>query len=466
MKYIKCIPTFLLLGLLVSSCKVTKKYTPPTINEGNYLFRLDSLTNQGIPIAKMAWKAYYQDPFLQNYIETALQNNFDNQTAFKNIERFTAMIKEKKSAFQPTFTLNAEVQRQKQAGNSQFGSFFSNAFYQFTLNGNLAWEADIWGKIKSQQLATQAQFEKSITAQKTLQTIIIANVANTYYQLLAADKNKKILSQTILLRTESLKTIQNLKASGQGNILAVNQSEAQVEQVKIQLTDIDNQIFTLENALMLLIGTTFEQIERSTLDQQEISEDFQIGLPLEIVSNRPDVKEAELDFRSFFENHNVATASMYPTLKLSANLGFQSLDATSLIKGSSFFNTLMGGISQPILNQRRLKTQKELAKNDMEQSLLRFQKKVFEASVEVSNSLKDLETKRKNELALKAQTALLSKSLDDAKELLKYGFVNYLDVLNAQANLLNAQLQLVQTNMQKLQATTVVYRAVGGGRLN
>lgn len=456
----------MLLLFLGSSCQVTKKYTAPQVKANNYLFRLDSLLNKGEQIGDLFWKDYYQDEILQRHIETALQHNFDNRIAYKNIERFTALFKQGKAKYLPTLNVNADAQRQKQAGNSQFGSFFSDAFYQYTLSGNLSWEADIWGKIASQKLAAEAQFEKSVTAQKTLQTTIISNVANTYYQLLAADRRREILSETIVLRTQSLETIKSLKDAGQSNQLAISQAEAQLEQVKIQLTDADNQIFQLENALVLLTGKRVEIVERNTLDAQEIRTDFQVGLPAEILSNRPDIKEAELDFRSFFENHNVAIASMYPTIRLTANLGFQSLKPGSWLNSQSFFTTLIGGFSQAVLDNRRLKTQKELTKNDMEQSLLNFEKKIMEAGVEVSNSLKDFETQQKKVAALKKQEQLLSQSLDDAKELLKYGFANYLDVLNAQANLLNTQMQMIQANSQQLQATTTIYRAIGGGRLN
>ncbi len=450
------------IGFLLNSCVATKRYKTPEI-ENNYLFRLDSLTNDGDQLTELDWEIFFKDAVLKNYIEDALLYNQDNKITLKNIEIFTAQFKKGKAGYLPTLELESTVQRQEQSKNTQFGSFANGIQTQYTLGSNLSWELNLWGKITSQKLASKAEFEQSLTAQKLLQTQLIANVANTYYQLLEADKRKHILNQTINVRKENLETLENLNKSGLSNSLAVSQAAAQLSQAKVLLNTTENQIFALENTMVLLIGKPVSIIKRSKLGVQDTLETFQVGLPMEILSNRPDVKEAELEFKALFENYNVSKASMYPTIKLSANIGFQSLETSSWFKSDSFFNTLIGGVTAPIFNGRTLRTQKEVSKIQMEQSLLRFQKTVLAASIEVSNAIQDYNTQSKNVEALKIQEELLSKSFDDSKELLNAGFVNYLEVLTAQENLLNTQLEYAQVVSQKMQTITTLYRAVGGG---
>lgn len=458
---------FIFLGMsvmvaLISSCGVTNKYTTPEI-DNSYLFRLDSLASGGEKISTVEWQDFFKDSLLKGYIQKALDNNFDNLVAYKNIEKFEVLARQGKAGNLPTLNLKADAQRQKQAGNSSFGSFFSEPFTQYNLSAGVSWEADLWGKIKSQRLMTEAQFAQSVTAQKLLQTTIISNVAKVYYQLLENDKRKEVLMRTVEIRTQSVETLKSLKAAGKSNQLAIDQAVAQLQQANILLTSVEEAIFRSENALVQLAGLPITDIKRSVLDEMDLSREFQLAMPVEILSNRPDVKEAELAFRSLFENHNMAIASMYPTLNLSVDFGLQSIDISKWLNPASFFNTITGGITQPVFDRRRLKTQKQVTRIDMEQSLLRFQQKVLDAGLEVSNLMKTYEIQSRNLLALQGQEALLEKSFEDSKEMMTYGFANYLDVLIAQENLLNAQLQSLQVASGKLQTSADLYRAVGGG---
>ena len=462
-KWLKYKLALLVLMGTLSSCLVTKKYKAPELTEANYLFRLDSLAAQKTDMPVQSWKEFFKDPVLIGYIDTALVYNKDNQIAFHNLAKFQAKFKQDRAAYLPAVDLNASAQRQKQAENSQFGSFFSEPFVQYDLSGTLSWEADIWGKINSQKLASKAQFAQSLTAQQALQNRLIASIADHYYRLLEADRRKLLLEQTLVLREQSVFTQQALKESGQANSLAVSQAEGQLFQAKLLLTEVEDQIFTLENNLSLLIGKPLAVVKRSRLDVQEDPEFVALSLPLELLANRPDVKEAELEYRSFFEAHNVAKASLYPNISLSANGGYQSLDAETWIRPTSLFNTLTAGITQPLFNRRRLRTQKITAQANMEQSLLRFQQKVLEASVELSNVLKSYEKSAEKKAILKEQENILQTSFSDAQALQDAGMANYMDVLNAQERLLNTQLQLIQTDAQHLQNAVTLYRALGGG---
>ncbi len=444
----------------LSSCVATKTYKSPEVTENQYAFRLDSLSGIGEQIGKQNWKEFFKDDQLKQYIDTALVYNRDNLIAYKNIEIFNTQFKQARLGQLPTLNLDGNAQKIK--SNVPFEQDLT--FYQGA--ANFSWEADLWGKINSQRLASKAAFSKSKTAQKLLQTQLISNIASTYYSLLEADKRKQILEETISVRQQSVSTLRNLKEAGQGNILSVNQAESQLMQVQILLMSVNNQIFSLENALIGLVGKPLKYLDRTSIDEQIIPTSIDAGVPLEILSNRPDVKEAEFDFLIAFENHNVARASMYPTIRLTANFGTQGLEPSQLFKSGSFTSTLIGGITAPIFNGRQLRTRKEVTKLQMEQNLLRFQKKLLDASTEVSNVLKTVETTSRNLDILTNQETLLNKSFNDSKELLKAGLANYLDVLNAQGNLLNIQLQRANTQLLQLQNNAVLYRALGGGSKN
>jgi NodT family efflux transporter outer membrane factor (OMF) lipoprotein len=437
---------------------VTQKYNQPEITEDNYLFRLDSLTQNKADIQQKNWKDYFKDSLLIQYIDSALIYNQDNLIAFKNIELFQAQYKQSKAAFYPTLNLEGNIQDSKLANTPS-----SQDFTQYTLGANVSWEADLWGKIKSQKLANRAQFQQSTTAQKLVQTQLISNIATTYFQLLEADKRKAIIEQSVQLRKESVFTLENLKTAGLSNSLAVNQAKAQLSQSEILLTSVNNQIFSLENALVTLVGKSFYQFKRLHLDFQN-QENLQFSeVPLQLLENRPDVKVAELEFASFFQNFNVAKSSMYPTIRLTAGTGLQSNDASTLFSANSLFSNLIGGITAPIFNGRALKTRKEVSKIHMEQSLLRFQKTVLLASIEISNLQKSIQTHRSNLEYLNTQEELLMGSYLDARDLLKAGLANYLEVLNAQENLLNIQTQKVNTELQILQNQALLFKAIGGG---
>ncbi len=273
-----------------------------------------------------------------------------------------------------------------------------------------------------------------------------------------------ILSQTVKLRKNSLETLKALKQAGRSNSLAVSQAEAQLNTASVQLQNVKNQIFALENALVALLGKAKKELPRRRLNQQTFPEKYTAEVPVALLSNRPDVLEAELNFRQSFELENVARASMYPTLVLSAEFGFQSLSPGKLFGASSFFNTFTGALTQPLFQRRRLKTQREVAQQRMEISRLQFQEKVLQASIEVSNLLNELKTTSGNLNVLERQETVLKGSFEDVKLMLVSGKANYLDVLNAQSSLLAAQLATIDAKSTRLKLSTQLFKAVGGGQ--
>ena len=447
-----------LISIFLTSCLATKKYTSPEVTS-IHMFRLDSLSGDTTNINQLEWKQFFSDQILIGYIDSALNNNYNNQIAYENIVQARAGFKQGKAGFLPSLDIKAEGSRRE----TNFPAPVDNTSESFELSGMLSWELDLWGKINSQYKSSKADYLRSVTAQKVIQTQLIVEVASTYYQLLEAVERKEILVQNIQVREESLQTIKSLKEAGMQNQLAVNQSKAQLDLTRTMLTDAEYQVFTLENSLSILLGKPIKDLKRSSFDDQIIPLQINGNLPASVLANRPDVKEAELEFRSFFEKFNVAKASMYPSIQLTAMAGYQSGEIDNWLDPDAFFTNLIGNLTQPLFRKRSLRTQKEIAESQMKQSLYRFQQKVLESGVEVSNALRKYNTQSIQLDDYISQEEHLNLALGNARELLKNGFANYLEVLNVQENLLNVKLQRVSAQSQKLQSAVMVYKALGGG---
>jgi NodT family efflux transporter outer membrane factor (OMF) lipoprotein len=400
---------------------------------------------------------------LSEYIEEGLQNNLDIRIALQQITAAESYMKQGKMGYLPSLDAKASMTHQELAPNSQFGSFFNGSIEQFELTGNLSWEADIWGKIRSNQRATQASYLQSMAAHQAVKTRLISQIASNYYLLLALDQQHKITEATIENRKKSLQTIQALKEAGNVTQVAVDQTAAQLYNAQALLIDIEKNIFRTENAFAILLGKPASQINRSFLANQTLTRDLNIGLPAQLLANRPDVLSAEYSLMNTFELTNVAKSSFYPSLTLTGTGGLQSLEFNEWFSSGSLFATLVGGITQPIFNKRRIRTQYEVAKAHQEESLLNFKKTLLTAGQEVSNALYEYEAETKKYEFRQNEVESLRKAELNSEILLNNGFGTYLDLLTARQNALNAELNSIDNKLQQLQAIVELYRALGGG---
>lgn len=452
--------------LTLQSCFVAKEYSQPELGELNLdeaKFRTDNIPEDSVSMADISWKTIFTDSILTHYIEKGLENNNDIRIALQQIIASEAYFKQGKAGYYPTFSANAKYTHQELAKNSQFGSFFNGSLDQYELTGALSWEADIWGKIRSNKRAFNAKYLQTIAAHKAVKTRLIANIASVYYQLLAVDEQILITEQTIKTRGNSLETSKALKEAGSVTEVSVKQTEAQLYTAQAILVDLKNQSHILENTLAILLGDMPKEMERSTLDKQEITTELPLGVPSQLLSNRPDVMAAEFNLRNAFELTNVARSNFYPSLTLSANGGFQSLELDDLFSTNSLFANLIGGIAQPILNGRKIKTQYEVSQAQQEQARLNFKQSLLVASKEVSDALFAYNSATEKIDIKQKEFDAYDLATDYSQELLNNGLANYLEVLRAEENALNSSLGLVDAKNSQLQAVIDLYQALGGG---
>lgn len=445
---------------LLVSCFAAKDYErPEVVNEANY--RTDNLPQDTLTIATVSWKELFTGPILQNYIEEGLKNNIDIRVALQQIRIAEAYVKQGKAGYYPSLNGNANYTHQELPATNQFGNISSIG--QYELSAGLSWEADIWGKIRSNDRAFQASYLQSMAAHQAVKSRLIANIASVYYQLLALDEQIRVTEETIETRSKGLETTQALKEAGNVTEVAVKQTEAQLYTAQGILIDLKNQIRLLENTMSILLGSAPQQIVRGELQNQVIGIPLNTGIPAQLLRNRPDVMAAEFQLMNAFELTNAARASFYPSLTLSATGGLQNIEIDKLFNANSLFATIIGGLTQPIFNQRQIRTQYEVSQAQQEQAYLNFRLAVITASKEVSDALYSYDAATEKIEVKQNEFQAYSLATSYSEQLLNNGMANYLEVLTAQENALNSSLNLINAKNNQLQSVVDLYEALGGG---
>ncbi|HYF70690.1 MAG TPA: efflux transporter outer membrane subunit [Ohtaekwangia sp.] len=453
-----------LILITLQSCFVAKNYSrPEVVQQSNY--RMDTTVQDSTTLADLSWRELFTDSLLASYIERGLKNNTDIRIAMQQVITANAYYNQGKAGYLPTLNAAGRVNYQKLSKNSQFGSFFSGSITQYELSGVLSWEADIWGKIRSNKRAAQASYLQSVAAHQAVSTQLIANIASVYFQLIAFDEQLRIAEQTVEYRESSLETTKALKDAGNVTEVGVKQTEAQLHSARALVVETQQNIKLLENTMSILLGEEPGEIQRNSINQQQIAEvDLKVGFPVQLLRKRPDVIASEYNLVNAFELTNVAKSNFYPSLTItSATAGIQSLELDKLFSVNSIFATVVGGITQPILNGRRIRTQYEVAKSQQEIAYLNFRQSILNASREVSDALYTFEASEERIDLKTLELQAYDTAVVYSEELLNNGLVNYLEVITARQSALNAQLALINARFNRLNAVVDLYKALGGG---
>jgi len=454
---------FAISGLVLVGC-VTKKYERPALNS-NDLYR-DVTQTDTATIANLKWKDLFSDATLQGLIEQGLNGNLDLRQAVERINIAEATLRQSRSALLPSLSgdLSAADNKQSRAAlNFPPGINIPLETQLYRAQLSTSWEADIWGKLSSAKRSAYASLLQTDAAKRAVQTQLIANIANTYYTLLALDKQLAITEQTVKIRQSDVETMKALKEGAVVNGAAVVQSEANLYAAQVSIPDLKRNIREAENALSVLLGQSAGRVSRSSLDIQQPYSSLQTGVSAQLLQNRPDVQAAEFAFRAAFENTNAAKAFFYPSITLTATGGLSSLQLQNFFDQSIFYN-LVGGLTQPIFARGQNKARLRTAEAQQQHAFYAFQQTLLTSGQEVSNALFAYQTAVDKETTRSKQIMALEKAVDFTQELLRYSSAtNYTDVLTSQQSLLNAQLSGVSDRLQKLQAIVNLYRALGGG---
>lgn len=458
--------TALMIGfavVLLGAC-IPQKYETPQINTAN-LYR-DQVSIDTTTIANLPWQNLFADADLQLLIQEGLNKNLDLKQAIERIKIAEATLYRSRAELLPSLQGDVSVTDNKQskaALNFPPGVNINLETQTYRAQLSTSWEADIWGKLNSAKRSAYASLLQSDAAKRAVQTQLIANIANTYYNLLALDQQLDITLQTIKSRTINVETLKALKEAARVNGAAVVQSEANLYAAEVTLPDLKRSIRETENALNVLLARAPQSIKRTSLALQVNYSDLNTGISAQLLQNRPDVLAAEYAFRAAFENTNAAKAYFYPALTLSASGGLSTLQLKDFFNNSVFYN-LIGGLTQPIFAKGQNKARLKISQAQQQQALYTFEQAILTGGQEVSNALYAYQTATEKEMIRAKQIASLTKAVDFTQELLRYSSAtNYTDVLTSEQSLLAAQLSGVNDQLQQLQAVVNLYRALGGG---
>ena len=312
--YITKIVTFAILITTLISCKVSKDIeTPKDAFPEN--FRNASVSSDTTSIADVEWKNFFTEKDIIKLIDSAVARNNDLQIAEKNIEIAQYRFTQSKWGNVPQVNLFVNASTSNPSDNSFTGKNLGQALGQnhiddYSAGATLSWEADIWGKLSSAKRASYANLLQTDAAKRAVQTQLIANIANAYYNLIALDKQLKITLETVKIRANNVETMKALKEGALVNGAAVVQSEANLYAAEVTVPDLKRSIRETENALNVLLARVPGTILRSDLDSQMPYSDLKTGVSAQLLKNRPDVQAAELSFRAAFSSRSRVKKSL------------------------------------------------------------------------------------------------------------------------------------------------------------
>ncbi len=446
--------------LLLSSCGIYTTYERPSDINTDGLYGQD-LNEEAVAvdtasIASLSWRELFTDSHLQMLIEHALQSNTDLLSAQQRIKEAEATLSSAKLAYLPSFMLTP------QGGVSSFDK--SKGSWTYTGIASASWEIDIFGKLTNAKRRSKALYLQSLEYEQAVSTSLIANVANLYYTLLMLDEQYRISEETAVNWRESVRAMRAMMAAGMTNEASVSQSEANCRQVEASLLDLKQQIKEVENSLSILLGEVPGGIERGHLAGQDFPEDLTVGVPLQLLSRRPDVKSAELSLASAFYSTNAARSAFYPSITLSGTAGWTNSAGNMIINPGKLLLSAVGALTQPLFNKGLNIAQLKIAKAQQEEAKLAFQQALLNAGSEVNNALTQVQTARGKTELRTGQIISLENAVRSTQLLMQHGTSTYLEVLTAQQSLLSAQLTQVADRFDEIQGIINLYQALGGGR--
>ncbi|HLW19989.1 MAG TPA: efflux transporter outer membrane subunit [Cyclobacteriaceae bacterium] len=463
----------LLLGL--GGCKVGKNYTQPELDlPSEFKHSLEDSAN----IAQINWRDFFDDEVLVSLIDTALKNNLNLQQYAKDVNIATQDLKQARVNFLPE--INAELGYYEREYHS--GGYYSNPSSRYYGEGEApktwyitqinhrntlaaSWELDIWGRFRREKEAALATFMQSNEFLKAVQTALVAEVASSYYNLLMLKEQLKVAQRNLNLNDSTLRIVELQYKAGQVTSLAIRQTEAQKLLAASLIPQLEGEIEIQNNNLNQLLGNYPGEIQvGQELKEVSMITDISAGVPLQLITNRPDVAASELGLIAANARIGVAQALKYPSITLAADVGLDAMELKDLFNpGLSLFGVFSGAITQPIFQRRRLKTNYQIALLQRDIAELAFRENLLNAVTEVSNELVRIRKLQEQFEITEQRLSNAQTAVQNADMLFKSGFANYLEVITAQSNALDTELELVSTRMELLVSNIELYRALGGG---
>ena len=378
------------------------------------------------------------------------------QTAHLRVKEAEATLLTSKLSYLPSLFLAPE------GAASSFDR--GKATQTYSLPVTASWELDIFGKVTTAKRRAKAAYEQSKEYEQAVKTQLVASVANTYYTLLMLDSQYEIAVATEAAWKESVNATRAMKKAGMVNEAGLAQTEATYYNICTTVLDLKEQINQAENSLALLLAETPHEIQRGKLGNQQLPENFSVGVPLQMLSNRPDVRSAEFSLAQAFYTTNAARAAFYPSITLGGSAGWTNSAGSMIVNPGKFVASAVGSLTQPLFARGQVIAQYRIARARQEEASLAFQQTLLNAGSEVNDALTAWQTSRSKSELLDKQVASLQTAARSTSLLMEHGNTTYLEVLTARQNLLSAQLSQTANQFSEIQSQINLYKALGGGQ--
>ncbi len=449
--------TITILSIGLTGCNIYKSYSRPDDLPVQELYNDSTMLSADTTasLGNMPWRTLFTDPCLQALIEEGLASNTDLQVAMLRIDQASAGLTAAKLAYLPSLTLSANG-----AITSVDGAKPSKT-YEIPLS--LSWEIDLFGKLTNAKREQQAVLLQQSAYARAVRSGLIAGIANSYFSLLMLDNQLEISAQTVEIWREQVRTLELQLKVGDVRENAVNQARANLNQLLATHNTLLRQQREAENALCTLLGTTYRSIRRSTLDNQSIPSEISVGIPLQLLSARPDVVQAEMTLAAAYYSTNQSRAAFYPSLTIGGSAGWTNSLGQAVSNPGGWILQALGSLTQPIFQRGKLISNLRIAKDEEEIAKLNYRQALLDAGQEVNDALYAIESYGDNLRYHTEQCQALERTVKSNELLFRTNNATYLELLSSRQDLLNSRLNIVADRLNQLQSVVTLYKALGGG---
>jgi len=438
----------------------------------------DSFSNSGDTVnsGQLKWKEYFTDPYLQALIDTALNNNQELNIMLQEISITQNEIRTRKGEYLPFVGLKGGAGLDKKARYTPLGASEATTDIEpgrampepvpdFLIGAYASWEVDIWSKLHNAKKSAVLNYLATVEGRNFMVTNLIAEIANSYYELLALDNQLEIVKQNIEIQGSALRIVRLQKQAAEVTELAVRKFEAEVLSTRSLQYDIQQQIIEAENRINFLVGRYPQPVARSSQPFSELIPDsIHTGLPAQLLQNRPDIRQAEMQLEAAKLDVKVARANFYPSLDLSAAVGLQAFNPSYLLTTpESMLYSLAGDLTAPLINRNAIKATYYSANSKQLQAVYEYERTILQAYTEVVNQLAKVDNLKKSYELKAQQVDALTRSINIANDLFRSARADYMEVLLTQRDALESRFELVETRMKQMNAFVNMYQALGGG---
>ena len=425
--------------------------------------------------APVKWKDFFEDTNLVKLIDIAVVNNKEVNIMLQRISAAENEIQARRGEYLPSVKLGASADGDKVSSASRSGAVeeglkikdqaFPALLGDFRLGLFSTWEIDIWKKLRNATQVAVFEYMASIEGKNFLITNLVAEIAHSYYELITLDNQLENLEQNITIQVNGLEMVKQLQLYGKTSSLAVKRYEAEVAKNQGKKYEITQQITIVENRINTLLGRTPQPIVRASKDFMAIQPKYiQVGIPSQLLQNRPDIRKAELELSAAQLNIDVARANFYPSFGIKAGVGFDAFALKYLINTpESLAANIAGELVAPIVNKNAIIAEYKNSNAKQIQAVYEYEQSIINAYTEVSNQLSSIDNLNKNYDLKKKQVDSLVQSIEVANQLFLSARADYLEVLLTQRDALEAKKELIETKQKQMRAMVDLYKALGGG---